>query len=125
MEESNDISSLMCFENISTCFENHESDVDDDSTLLSWNHNKNFNSNNPCLSYNNIESMNLLGFFILSDEIILCLVKKESEHLPRDDYLERLRGGNMNFNFGELNLNMNFNLIDIRNEAVEWIWRVS
>lgn len=114
MEESNDLSNLMCFENISTCFENLESDVvDDGSTLLSWNQNKNFNSDNPCLSYNNIESMNLLGFFIFSDEIILCLVKKETEHLPREDYLERLRGGDMNFN-----------LIDIRNEAIEWIWRV-
>ncbi|CAL5197212.1 unnamed protein product [Lathyrus oleraceus] len=115
MEESNDLSNLMCFENISTCFENLESDVvDDGSILLSWNQNKNFNSDNPCLSYNNIESMNLLGFFILSDEIILCLVKKETEHLPREDYLERLRGGDMNFN-----------LIDIRNEAIEWIWRAS
>jgi len=112
MQGSNkfDSLSLMCYENFSKCFANFESDVEDMS-ILSWDHRY---LNNQCLSYDNIGSE--LSLFIPSDDIVLCLVKKESEHLPRDDYLERLRGGDNSF--AELNL------IDIRMEAIKWIWKV-
>lgn len=114
-DDNSDLSSLMCFENISECLDNYESDVDDESSL---------SFNNPCLSYNNIGSENLLAFRELINETVLSLVKRESEHLPRDDYLERLRGEDINLKFRDLNLNMNLNLNGIRREAIEWMWKV-
>jgi len=117
MEENNnvDLSRFMCFENPSICFENYESNVDDESSL---------SFKNPCLSYDNIGSEKLLAFSAFTNETVLSLVKRESEHLPRDDYLERLRGEDINLKFRDLNLNMNLNLNGIRREAIEWMWKV-
>jgi len=117
MEETNnfELSRFICFENISECLDNFESNVDDKSSIP---------LNNPCLSYDNIGSENLLPFPLLRNEIVLSLVKRESEHLPHDDYLERLRGEDINLKFRDLNLNMNLNLNGIRREAIQWMWKV-
>lgn len=93
--------SLLCLENSNTCF--------DDSPSM-WDH-KNLNFNNQCLITNNLGSEPIVGFLVLSDEIVWCLVEREKEHLPHCDYLNRLSGGDMD-------------LITLRNEALEWISKV-
>lgn len=124
MEQNNDseISSLLCFENIKTCLDDFESDVDDGSITPPSRDHKNLNFNNQTLFNDNlVGSENLVGFFVLNDEIVWCLVKREKEQLPRYDYLNRLRDAQMNIN---LISNFNFNLSVVRMEAIDWIWKV-
>ncbi|CAN4126760.1 unnamed protein product [Withania somnifera] len=45
----------------------------------------------------------------LSDESFCFMVEKEKEFLPKDDYLKRLRSGDLDLN--------------VRREAVNWIWK--
>ncbi|KAE9457360.1 hypothetical protein C3L33_10735, partial [Rhododendron williamsianum] len=49
----------------------------------------------------------LTGLPVLSDECLALMVKRECEHLPRRDYLNRLRNGDLD--------------LGARREAVEWI----
>ncbi|TKW10810.1 hypothetical protein SEVIR_6G191900v4 [Setaria viridis] len=46
----------------------------------------------------------------LSEECVAGLVERETEHMPRSDYGERLRGGGVD--------------LCVRREAVDWIWKV-
>ncbi|KAG1342294.1 cyclin-D3-1 [Cocos nucifera] len=52
----------------------------------------------------------LMVFPLQSDELLARLVERESEHLPRGDYAERLRSGALD--------------LSIRREAVDWILKV-
>ncbi|THU70316.1 hypothetical protein C4D60_Mb08t23710 [Musa balbisiana] len=52
----------------------------------------------------------LVDFPLLSDECIGSLVEKETEHMPRDDYAERLLSGAV--------------YLSIRRDAIDWIWKV-
>lgn len=45
------------------------------------------------------------------EETIREMIHKERQHSPRDDYLERLRSGDLDLN--------------VRNQALDWIWKVS
>ena len=45
-----------------------------------------------------------------SDEIVRAMVEREREHLPRGDYLKRLRSGDLD--------------LSVRREALDWIWKV-
>lgn len=57
-------------------------------------------------------SISQMGFFQSeNDEIIREMVEKEKQHLPSDDYIKRLRSG-------DLDLNVR------RREALNWIWKV-
>ncbi|WVZ26577.1 hypothetical protein V8G54_005121 [Vigna mungo] len=109
MEESIDpaTSSLLCLENNDMCFDDFECNVADESP--SWDH-KNPNFNNQCLIEDNLGSEHVLDSPVLSDEIVLGLIGKERELLPRDDYLERLLGG-------DLDLSVR------RRQALDWIWK--
>ncbi|CAH2043351.1 unnamed protein product [Thlaspi arvense] len=51
-----------------------------------------------------------MGFPSESEEIIREMMEKEKQHLPRDDYIKRLRSG-------DLDLNVR------RREALDWIWK--
>ncbi|XP_013710307.1 cyclin-D4-1 isoform X2 [Brassica napus] len=51
-----------------------------------------------------------MGFPSESEEIIREMMEKEKQHLPRDDYIKRLRSG-------DLDLNVR------RTEALNWIWK--
>ncbi|KAL1196402.1 Cyclin-D4-1 [Cardamine amara subsp. amara] len=56
-------------------------------------------------------SISQMGFFQSeSDEIIREMVEKEKQHLPSDDYIKRLRSGDLDF-------------IVRRREALNWIWK--
>ncbi|URE31396.1 Cyclin, C-terminal domain [Musa troglodytarum] len=51
-----------------------------------------------------------VDFPLLSDECVGLLVEKETEHMPRDDYAEKLRSGAL--------------YLSIRRDAIDWIWKV-
>jgi len=109
MEESIDpaTSSLLCLENNDMCFDDFECNVADESPF--WDH-KNPNFNNQCLIEDNLGSEHVLDSPVPSDEIVLGLVGKERDHFPRDDYLERLLGGDLD--------------LSVRKQALDWIWKV-
>ncbi|XP_010519253.1 PREDICTED: cyclin-D4-1-like isoform X2 [Tarenaya hassleriana] len=50
-----------------------------------------------------------MGFPVESEEIIREMMERERDHLPRDDYLRRLRSGDLDLN--------------VRREALDWIWK--
>lgn len=52
-----------------------------------------------------------MGFPLESEEIVREMIEKERQHSPRDDYLKRLRNGDLDFN--------------VRIQALGWIWKVS
>lgn len=57
-------------------------------------------------------SISQMGFFQSeTEEIIREMVEKEQQHLPSDDYIKRLKSG-------DLDLNVR------RREALNWIWKV-
>ncbi|KAK7361381.1 hypothetical protein VNO77_03437 [Canavalia gladiata] len=105
MEESIDpeTSSLLCLENNDTCFDDFECNASP-----SWDH-KNFNFKNECLIKDNNGSEPFLDFLVQSDETVLHLVEREREHLASEDYLKRLRSGDLD--------------LSVRSEALDWIWK--
>ncbi|KAG7601817.1 Cyclin-D4-2 [Arabidopsis thaliana] len=50
-----------------------------------------------------------MGFPLESEEIVREMIEKERQHSPRDDYLKRLRNGDLDFN--------------VRIQALGWIWK--
>ncbi|VVB18292.1 unnamed protein product [Arabis nemorensis] len=50
-----------------------------------------------------------MGFPLETEEIITEMIGKERQHSPRDDYLKRLRNGDLDSN--------------VRNQALDWIWK--
>ncbi|XVF17332.1 hypothetical protein REPUB_Repub10bG0111600 [Reevesia pubescens] len=108
-------SNLLCSENTSSCF---DGDRDFNATNefgvspASHNYLKNqiFNQQDPFFINNRSSSlMGASGFAIQSDDRIKEMVEREMEHLPMDDYLKRLRSGDLD--------------LSVRREALEWIWK--
>ncbi|KAH1082604.1 hypothetical protein J1N35_022365 [Gossypium stocksii] len=108
-------SNLLCTENTSSCF-----DGDRDFHAINefgfspdcHHHLKNqiFNQRHRFLINNKSTSlMGSSGFAIQSDDRIKEMIEKEIEHLPRDDYLKRLRSGDLD--------------LSVRREALDWIWK--
>lgn len=52
-----------------------------------------------------------MGFPLESEEIIREMMETEKQHLPSDDYIKRLRSGDLDLNAR-------------RTEALNWIWKV-
>ncbi|CAH2073245.1 unnamed protein product [Thlaspi arvense] len=50
-----------------------------------------------------------MGFPSETAEIFREMIEKERQHSPRDDYLKRLRSGDLDLN--------------VRNQALDWIWK--
>ncbi|EOA21164.1 hypothetical protein CARUB_v10001512mg [Capsella rubella] len=50
-----------------------------------------------------------MGFPPESEDIILEMIEKERQHSPRDDYLKRLRNGDLD--------------LTLRRQALDWIWK--
>ncbi|KAG4115004.1 hypothetical protein ERO13_D12G081500v2 [Gossypium hirsutum] len=119
MEENLDCSAsnLLCSENASSCFDDDldfnaikEFGVSPDCD----HHLKNqiFNQQDPFFINNrSTYLMGSSGFAIQSDDRIKEMVEKEVEHLPEDDYLKRLRSGDLD--------------LSVRKEALDWIWKAS
>ncbi|MBA0715947.1 hypothetical protein Golax_014821 [Gossypium laxum] len=108
-------SNLLCTENTSSRF-----DGDRDFNAINefgfspdcHHHLKNqiFNQRHRFLIDNKSTSlMGSSGFAIQSDDRIKEMIEKEIEHSPRDDYLKRLRSGDLD--------------LSVRREALDWIWK--
>ncbi|XP_062006339.1 cyclin-D2-1 [Rosa rugosa] len=68
---------------------------------------KNNASQNQDPKFNHNRSKSMVDFPLQSEDRISEMVKRESEHLPSDDYLKRLRSGDLN--------------LSSRREALDWI----
>ncbi|XVF61535.1 hypothetical protein PTKIN_Ptkin08bG0137300 [Pterospermum kingtungense] len=118
MEENFDCSdsNLLCSENTSSCF---DGDLDSNamnefgvSPACHQQHLENqiFNQQDPFFMNNiSTSSKGCSAFAIQSEDRIREMVEKEMEHLPRNDYLKRLRSGDLD--------------LSVRREALEWIWK--
>ncbi|KAB2055736.1 hypothetical protein ES319_A11G057400v1 [Gossypium barbadense] len=110
-------SNLLCSENTSSCFDgdldfNALNEFGASRACHQLFKNQIFNPNDPFLINNRSTSlMGCPGFALQSDDVIKAMVEKEMEHLPRDDYLKRLRSGDLE--------------LSARREAIEWIWKAS
>lgn len=97
-----DAPNLLCTETNNLDFDGLEFVVTDDLTHQTDNQN---------LESNNVRSDTLMGLFTFQIEEVVCLMfEREREHLPKDDYLYRLRSGNLD--------------LSVRREALGWIWKV-
>lgn len=94
---------LLCEENTDTCF-------DDEFGLLSSPSFFQQKKKQHQQQTNDNRSECLMSLPLQSEDRIRTMVEKESEHLPREDYLHRLRTGDLN--------------LSIRREALDWIWKV-
>lgn len=92
-------SNLLCSENNSTCFDDVV--VDDSGISPSWDHTN--------VNLDNVGSDSFLCFVAQSEEIVKVMVEKEKDHLPREDYLIRLRSGDLD--------------LSVRRESLDWIWK--
>ncbi|KAL5078993.1 hypothetical protein RYX36_007414 [Vicia faba] len=98
-------SNLLCSENNRTCFDEDVECigvVDGSGISTSWDHMMNLN-------LDNVGSDSFVCFVAQSEEIVRVMVDKEIEHLPREDYLMRLRSGDLD--------------LSVRREALDWIWK--
>lgn len=95
---------LLCSENSSTCFDDDglECDAADGSNSRISHHEGGGGS-----------ELLLACFVAQSEEAVRAMVEREKEHLPRDDYLMRLRSGGLDLD-----------LLGVRKEALDWIWKV-
>ncbi|PON84773.1 Cyclin [Trema orientale] len=103
-------SNLLCEENTITCFDDdlgcngtHEFGV---SPLVPQ-QNKKTHYQEPSFDHNRSDS--LMSFPLQSEDTVRTMVERESEHSPRDDYLKRLRSGDLD--------------LSVRREALDWIWK--
>lgn len=92
---------LLCSENSSTCL-NDDMECDDGSRISNfWDHKHEGGGSG---------SEWLACFVAQSEENVRVMVEREKDHLPREDYLQRLRSGELD--------------LSARREALDWIWKV-
>lgn len=93
------------------CRENVLSPSDDiDSTVSSVTELQNIKTRFQEPGFNLDRSESWMIFPVLSDETVRAMVEKESEHLPKYDYLYRLRSGDLD--------------LIARDDALDWILEV-
>lgn len=97
-------SPLLCDESKDLCFDDLDHDHHDDQ-----HHHDEFDDHKEPFFYE-IKSQPLMVFPEQSDEAFASMVEREREYLPKDDYLARLRCGELDFN--------------VRGEAFDWIFKV-
>ncbi|KAJ8551645.1 hypothetical protein K7X08_021660 [Anisodus acutangulus] len=107
-EKSNDCVAsnlLFCTETKNLCFDDLDSLVNNDDQKIQ--------ENSKILNFNDYggRSMALIDLLLpsLSEESFCVMVEREKNFLPKDDYLNRLRTGDLDLN--------------IRREALNWIWK--
>ncbi|XP_062100184.1 cyclin-D4-2-like [Humulus lupulus] len=106
-------SNLLCEENTNTCFDddlgcnNATDELGVSSPLMPQQPKKGIHDQEP--SFDLDRSKPLMSFPLQSEEIVRTMVVRESEHLPRADYLKRLRSGDLD--------------LSVRREALDWIWK--
>ncbi|CAK9186419.1 unnamed protein product [Ilex paraguariensis] len=93
-------SNLLCTENEQLCFDDFGSTATDDH---------NHPTINPNLGFTNVRSDSLIVLPSLNEDSFGLMIEREKEHLPKDDYLKRLRRGDLD--------------LRVRREALDWIWK--
>lgn len=101
---------LLCEENTNTCFDDLGCNATAEFGLSPLMPHQNKGTHNQEQSFDHDRSQSLMSFPLQSEETVRTMVERESEHLPRDDYLKRLRSGDLD--------------LSIRREALDWIWKV-
>ncbi|KAF5943331.1 hypothetical protein HYC85_017408 [Camellia sinensis] len=96
------ISNLLCTETDSLFFDNLDSMTTDDQIHQTY---------NQKLGFNDDRSEPLIDLPLQTEESFYSMVEREREHLPKNDYLKRLRSGDLN--------------LDLRREALDWIWKLT
>ncbi|XP_057489860.1 cyclin-D4-1-like isoform X2 [Actinidia eriantha] len=101
-------SGLLCSEdNISIFCDEVDLGAIDEDFEPSWK-NRNYGNNNQNKNFDRSELLS--DWPMQSDECLALMLKKEIEHLPASDYLQRLRDGDLD--------------LGARREAVDWIGKV-
>ncbi|XP_040992612.1 cyclin-D4-2-like isoform X2 [Juglans microcarpa x Juglans regia] len=100
-------SNLLCSENSNTCFDGFDCNATDGIGISPSRNKQNNHTHNQDSIFDIIRSESLVGFPLQSEERVREMVEREREHLPRDDYLKRLRSGDLD--------------LSIRREALDWI----
>ncbi|KAL6993189.1 hypothetical protein U1Q18_011307, partial [Sarracenia purpurea var. burkii] len=95
-------SDLLCTETNILCFDDLDSVTGDDQTHQT--------NNNQNLGFSSDGSEPLIGLPFLSEESFCLMLERERKHLPRDDYLKRLRSDGLD--------------LGVRKEALDWILKV-
>uniref|UniRef100_A0A5B6YUA8 Putative cyclin-D2-1 n=1 Tax=Davidia involucrata TaxID=16924 RepID=A0A5B6YUA8_DAVIN len=93
-------SNLLCTETKDLCFDDLDSVATDDQPHQT-------NNQNLVSSVNRSEP--LVSLTLQSEESFGLMAEREREHLPKDDYLKRLRSGDLD--------------LGVRREALDWIWK--
>ncbi|TXG60110.1 hypothetical protein EZV62_014683 [Acer yangbiense] len=103
-------SNLLCTETTNTCFDDLDCNDTNDVfwVSLSWHH-KNNQNNIQHPNFDNNRS--LMGLPLQTEERIREMIEKERDHLPKDDYLKRLRSGDLD--------------LRVRRQALDWISKVA
>ncbi|KAL5714318.1 hypothetical protein ACHQM5_016298 [Ranunculus cassubicifolius] len=91
------------------CAEDNESLMCFDDSSDYGNINDDFHQPKSRSFFDNVDSF-FMGLSLHSEDSISLMVEKESQHLPRNDYFERLLCGDLDLN--------------LRREAVDWILKV-
>ncbi|GKV23497.1 hypothetical protein SLEP1_g33212 [Rubroshorea leprosula] len=104
-------SNLLCAENTNTCFGDLDYNAINKFEISHSLHPQQNQTHNEDPFFVNNRSGSLMGFDfpVPSEERVREMVEREIEHLPRDDYLKRLRGGDLD--------------LRVRREALDWIWK--
>ncbi|KAF7829294.1 cyclin-D4-2-like isoform X1 [Senna tora] len=100
-------SNLICSENSNTCFDNSECNTADESGIFHIQQNSNRRHHFP--SSDSHGSGSFVGLPLLSEERVRLMFERETEYLPRDDYLKRLRSGDLD--------------LSVRREGLDWIFK--
>ncbi|KAJ7943712.1 Cyclin [Quillaja saponaria] len=106
MAESSDrtTSNLLCSESSNMCFDDLDCNAADGFGVSLFNQIN--RADHQSLSFSGNGSEPIVGF-PFSEDIVRLMVEREKEHLPKKDYLERLRSGNLD--------------LSVRREAFDWI----
>ncbi|KAF5464076.1 hypothetical protein F2P56_014187 [Juglans regia] len=100
-------SNLLCSENSNTCFDGFDCNATNGIGISPSRNKQNNHTHSQDPIFDIIRSESSVGFPLQSEERVREMVEREREHLPRDDYLKRLRSGDLD--------------LSIRREALDWI----
>ncbi|GAB4848770.1 hypothetical protein Ancab_003497 [Ancistrocladus abbreviatus] len=94
---------LQCDESKDLCFD----DLDDGGAIDDDQNHKKENNQNPSANVDRSDS--LMRFPVDSEESFVLMIEREGDYLSKDDYLSRLRSGELE--------------LSVRGEAFDWIWK--
>lgn len=92
------------------CTETESFDFDDLGSLGIGQKKNEINNKDLIFGKNGSRSEVLIDLPKISEESFSFMVKREIDFLPKDDYLKRLRSGDLD--------------LSVRREAIDWIWKV-